>query len=88
MLRRPTGRLAAALRVADSVCTDWTPRAPIRLYMTPTDEQAVSANSVHCQTALRAHGVHAPLISVGDVDHLDSNRRGTAATVRWFLQLS
>jgi hypothetical protein len=87
MLRRPTGPLAEALRVADSVCTDWTPRAPVRLYMTPTDEQAASGNSVHCQAALRSHGVDAPLISVGDTDHLDSNRRGIAATVRWFSQL-
>jgi hypothetical protein len=86
LLRHPTGPLAAALRVADSTC-HWTPRAPIRLYMTPTDEQAASANSRHCQATLRSHGVHAPLISVGEVDHLDSNRLGIAATVRWFLQL-
>jgi hypothetical protein len=31
--------------------------------------------------------VDAPLIDVGPVGHLDSNRLGTAATVRWFSQL-
>jgi hypothetical protein len=87
MLRTPTGQLAAALRIADSTCTDWTPRAPIRLYIATADEQAANANSYHCQAALRSHGVDAPLVSVGDVDHLDSNRLGTAATVRWFLHL-
>jgi hypothetical protein len=87
MLRNPTGQLAAALRVADSTCTDWTPRVRIRLYMATADEQATNANSYHCQAALRSHGVDAPLISVGDVHHLDSNRLGTAAVVRWFLQL-
>jgi hypothetical protein len=86
MLRHPTGRLAAALRVADSTCS-WTPRAPIRLYLATADEQAINANSYHCQAALRAHGVEVPIVSVGDADHLDSNRLGTAATVRWFLTL-
>src|SRR4030095_15743782 len=38
VLRNPTGQLAAALRVADGVCTDWTPRAPIRLYLDTADE--------------------------------------------------
>jgi hypothetical protein len=86
MLRHPTGRLAAALRVADSTC-DWTPRVPVQLYMATADEQAANANSYHCQAALRSRGVDAPLVSVGGVDHLDSNRLGTAATVRWFSQL-
>ena len=87
MLRHPTGRLAAALRIADSTCTDWTPRAPIRLYMATADEQAANANSYHCQAAFRTRGIGVPIAGVGDVDHLDSNRLGTAAVVRWFLQL-
>jgi dienelactone hydrolase len=86
LLRHPTGRLAAALQVADSTC-DWAPRAPVRLYLATADEQAPNANSDHCQAALRSHGVDAPIVSVGDVGHLDSNRLGTAAAVRWFLQL-
>jgi hypothetical protein len=88
MLRHPTGPLAAALQVADSTCADWSPRAPIRLYIATADEQAPNANSYHCQAALRSHGVDAPIVSVGDVDHLDSNRLGTAAVVRWFGRLS
>ena len=87
MLRHPTGPLAAALRIADSTCTDWTPQAPIRLYTATADEQAANANSYHCQAALHSHGISAPLVSVGDAGHLDSNRLGTAAVVRWFLQL-
>jgi hypothetical protein len=86
MLRHPTGPLAVALRVADSTC-DWTPQVPVRLYLATADEQVPNANSVHCQAALRTHGVDVPLVSVGAVDHLDSNRLGTAATVRWFGQL-
>src|SRR5262249_57966954 len=73
---------------ADSTCTDWAPQAPIRLYMATADEQAANANSYHCLAALRSHGIGAPLVSVGDAGHLDSNRLGTAAVVRWFLRLS
>jgi hypothetical protein len=87
MLGHPSGRLAAALRVADGTCSDWTPLAPVRLYMATADEQATNANSDHCQAALRARGVEVPIVVVGAVDHLDSNRLGTAATVRWFLRV-
>jgi hypothetical protein len=87
MLRHPTGRLAEALRVDASVCTDWTPRVPIRLYVSGADLEATVVNSHHCQAWMRSRGVEAPIISVGDVDHIDSNRRGTAATVRWFDRL-
>jgi hypothetical protein len=55
--------------------------------MATADEQAANANSYHCQAAFRSRGIGAPIAGVGDVDHLDSNRLGTAAVVRWFLQL-
>ncbi|WP_254647141.1 lipase [Streptomyces sp. GbtcB6] len=92
MLAHPTGRLAAALRVTDSVCTDWVPRAPVRLYYADGDEQAVNANTAYCHAALRAHGVDAPLVDLGTPDyggsrHLGSQQAGTAAVVRWFRTL-
>lgn len=89
MLAHPGGRLAAALRIADGVCTDWTPRVPIRLYYADGDEQAVTANTARCHAALRTRGVHAPPIDLGTPDyggsrHLGSQQAGTAAVVRWF----
>ncbi|MFD4596902.1 alpha/beta hydrolase family protein [Streptomyces sp. NPDC058464] len=92
MLAHPTGRLAAALRVTDSVCTDWTPRAPVRLYYADGDEQAVNTNTAYCHAALRAHGVDAPLVDLGTPDydgsrHLGSQQAATAAVVRWFRTL-
>jgi hypothetical protein len=92
MLLHPAGPLAAALRVLDGTCTGWTPRAPIRLYLSGGDEQAVNANSHHCQMALRSHGVNAPLINLGTHEyqgsrHLGSNVSGTTAVVRWFSRL-
>ncbi|MEU0061239.1 hypothetical protein [Streptomyces sp. NPDC006334] len=92
MLAHPSGRLAAALGITDGVCTDWTPRASIRLYFAEGDEQAVTANTVRCHAALRVRGVHAPAIDLGTPDyagsrHLGSQQAGTAAVVRWFRSL-
>nr|WP_063818066.1 lipase family protein [Herbidospora sakaeratensis] len=91
-LAGPTGGLAAALRVADSVCS-WTPKVPIRLYLAQADEQAVNANSHRCRADLRAHGVDAPLIDLGTPDyggsrHLGSHQKATASVVRWFASLA
>jgi hypothetical protein len=91
MLRHPTGRLAAALRVADSTCA-WTPSVPVRLYSASADEQAANANTDHCEAALRSHGVNAGVVHLGTPDyedsrHLGSAVAGTAAIVRWFRQL-
>ncbi|KIF01179.1 lipase 4 [Streptomyces sp. RSD-27] len=91
MMRHPTGRLAKALRVADSTC-DWAPRVPVRLYVADADEQAANANTDHCEATLRSHGVNAAVVDLGTPDfagsrHLGSNVAGTAAIVRWFSQL-
>ncbi|MFJ9380302.1 lipase [Streptomyces sp. NPDC101455] len=93
LLAHPTGGPTAALRVTDGVCTDWTPRAPVRLYYAEGDEQAVNGNSEHCQASFRARGVEAPLVDLGTPDyggsrHLGSRRAATAAVVRWFASLS
>jgi len=93
LLRHPTGGLATALSSADRVCQDWTPTAPIRLYYAMNDEQAVNANTVHCQAWFAASGAHVPAINLGTPDyqgsrHLGSNVAGTAQIVRWFLSLA
>jgi hypothetical protein len=93
LLRHPAGGLAAALRSTDSVCTDWTPRAPIRLYYATNDEQAVNANTVHCQAAFAARGLPVPAVNLGTPAyqgsrHLGSNVAATAQIARWFLHLT
>lgn len=92
LLAHPTGGLAAALRVTDAVCADWSPRMPVRLYYAEGDEQAVNGNSEHCRASFRARGVEAPLVDLGTPDyggsrHLGSQQAGTAAVVRWFASL-
>jgi hypothetical protein len=93
LLRHPSGGLAAALRGTDRVCQGWTPAAPLRLYYATNDEQAVNANTVHCQAWFAARGTHVPPINLGTPDyqgsrHLGSNVAGTAQIVRWFLRLA
>ncbi|MFG2299021.1 alpha/beta hydrolase family protein [Streptomyces sp. NPDC048603] len=92
LLAHPTGPLTTALRATDAVCTDWAPRAPVRLYMASGDEQAVTANTEHCRAALLERGVKAPIVDLGTVDyhgsrHLGSNVAATSAIVRWFGEL-
>ncbi|MFJ6612850.1 lipase [Streptomyces sp. NPDC091289] len=92
LLAHPRGGLADALRETDSVCRDWTPRVPVRLYMASGDEQATTANTAHCAASLRGRGVEGEVVDLGAVDyegsrHLGSNVRGTADVLRWFRQL-
>jgi hypothetical protein len=92
MLQHPSGALVHALRTADSVCRNWTPAAPVRLYMAVRDEQAVNANTWHCQASFASRGVRIPVVNLGTPDnqgsrHYGSNVAGTAQIVRWFSRL-
>ncbi|MFC9976531.1 hypothetical protein ACFVH6_37100 [Spirillospora sp. NPDC127200] len=92
LLRHPTGRFAAALREDASATMDWTPRVPIRLYKAEGDEQATTANTDHLAARLRARGVNAEVVDVGDFTygeslHLGSNLSGTALVADWFGSL-
>ncbi|WP_405401124.1 lipase [Streptomyces sp. NBC_01104] len=92
LLAQRTGPLAEALRTTDAVCTDWTPHAPVRLYMATGDEQAATGNTETCKAALLKRGVDAPVIDLGAVDHqgsrhLGSNVAATSSIVRWFGEL-
>ena len=89
LLLHPTGRFAAALDEVDSVCTDWEPRMPVRLYYSPGDEEAVNANTDRCHSALGA-----PKVDLGvnteynGFVHEGSEVLGVPAATRWFASLS
>ena len=92
LLRHPSGGLATVLRIDDSVC-HWAPAAPARLYFATHDEQAVNANTRHCQADFAAMHRHVPAINLGTPDyhrsrHLGSNVAATARIVRWFSELT
>ncbi|GIF22791.1 hypothetical protein BJ973_000850 [Actinoplanes tereljensis] len=89
LLLHPTGRFAAALAEVDSVCTDWTPRIPVRLYYSPGDEEAVNANTAHCHATLGA-----PTVNVGvnttynGFIHEGSEVLSLPRVTRWFTDLN
>ena len=92
VLRHPSGGLATVLRIDDSVC-HWAPAAPTRLYLATHDEQAVNANTWHCQADFAAMHRHVPVINLGTPEyqhsrHLGSNVAATARIVRWFSALA
>src|ERR1700761_5877603 len=92
LMRQPTGGLATALRIDSSSC-DWTPRVPTRLYYATGDEQAVNANTFHCQADFAARGAQVTPVNLGTPNfagsrHSGSGVAGTARIVRWFSQLA
>lgn len=92
MLRKPSGRFAEALRADESMCRDWTPRVPVRLFDVKGDEQVVNANTQACAAWLRERGVTPKVTrfrtaAYDGSRHLGSNLKATASIVRWFAAL-
>jgi hypothetical protein len=62
-------------------------------YCATNDEQAVNANTVHCQAAFAARGLPVPTVNLGTPSyqgsrHLGANVAATAHIVRWFRLLA
>ncbi|TCC42174.1 hypothetical protein [Kribbella speibonae] len=74
-LQHPSGRFLRALRTADQICHDWTPRVPVHLYNGTKDTDVVASNADSCATSLRKRGADVTVHSMGAVDHF-----GTAFT--------
>jgi hypothetical protein len=68
-LRYPSGRFLRALREADRICRDWTPRVPVHLYSGTKDTDVVASNADSCAASLRSRGADATVHSMGAVDH-------------------
>jgi len=87
LLESPSGDLAEALAVADSACADWRPKAPVRLYVTPTDAEAAPGNTEACRGDFGDSGKGVRVIDVGETDHIGSAKLATADAVEWFLAM-
>ncbi|GAA4528000.1 lipase [Amycolatopsis samaneae] len=91
LLRNPSPRFAAALRVTDGVCAGWNPRVPTRLYVMPGDDQAIAANTGSCAARFGAAGARPQVVSLptsvhNGSTHLASNVRATEDIVRWLVR--
>lgn len=80
LLENPSPAFAKALRTADSVCADWTPKAPIRLFHTSGDEQAVNANTDICAARFASSGVDLTPVNLPTHEYQGSLHLGTAVT--------
>ncbi|MEV5964211.1 hypothetical protein AB0L70_20745 [Kribbella sp. NPDC051952] len=85
-LEHPTGRFRQALRQADQVCKDWTPRVPVHLYSGTKDTDVVAVNADVCATDLRARGAHVTVHSMGAVDHFGTSFAAYPQIVREFAR--
>lgn len=88
LLEKPSGSFAEALAATDSACSDWRPKAPVRLYVTPTDLEAAPGNTDACRADFADAGKQVRVLDVGETDHIGSAKLGTADAVEWFLALS
>ncbi|MFF1483899.1 alpha/beta hydrolase [Streptomyces sp. NPDC058319] len=82
-LAHPGGGLRAALVANDGSC-DWKPAAPVRLYAGNADTDVPIGNARSCARALAGHGVTAPVMNQGDVDHNGSVLAALPKVARWF----
>ncbi|MEU6475469.1 alpha/beta hydrolase [Streptomyces sp. NPDC047017] len=85
-LAHPTGGFLDALRANDGAC-DGKPAAPVRLYAGNADTDVPIGNARSCARALAAHGVTAPVMNQGDVDHNGSAFASLPKIARWFNAL-
>lgn len=87
LMKHPTGEFRARLAYADQICTDWRPRAPIRMYVGSADADVPAANAESCKAKLRQNGVHSKIVDVGPVDHNTTGVLAYPQILRWFERL-
>jgi acetyl esterase/lipase len=85
-LRNPAGALRQALEEADATC-DWRPSVPVRLYGSSGDRDVPIANASRCQLRLRAQGVEADLVDLGEAEHGASVALGLPRVLELFNAL-
>jgi pimeloyl-ACP methyl ester carboxylesterase len=85
LIAHPGGRYAVALRDND-VC-DWTPSAPVRLYHSRGDRDAVFANAEQCHRQMMAKGGTAQIMDMGPIDHVGTAVTSVPLIRTWFSHL-
>lgn len=87
LLRHPAGRMLRAFE-ANSTCSGWTPRVPVRLFAARGDTTVTQVNAQHCARLIAARGGAVALVQVGNVDHETSDFVALPRIVRWFSRLA
>ncbi|MEU4196685.1 hypothetical protein AB0E69_32605 [Kribbella sp. NPDC026611] len=86
-LTHPTGALGERLRAADTICTNWTPQAPIHFFTGSADHDVPATNAQTCQTKLTHRGAHPTITNVGPTDHNHTAELAYPQILTWFTSL-
>ena len=82
-LLHPEGALRRAVSENSTTC-QWRPRVPVRLYAAPSDVEVPIANTERCAAQLRARGAAPEVVTLGDVEHLETPVVALPDVVDWF----
>jgi pimeloyl-ACP methyl ester carboxylesterase len=75
------------VRLRQNTVDQWRPRAPIRVYQSPSDEEAPYADALASVARLRSRGADVTVRSLPDFDHVNSWIQAMPQAVTWFRSL-
>lgn len=74
-------------RLAQSDVSDWTPRAPVRLYYGAADIDVVPEEALRAERTMRARGADVRAVNVGPVGHDASMLAAAPLILAWLREL-
>ncbi|WP_395647558.1 lipase family protein [Terricaulis sp.] len=74
-------------RLGQSDVSDWTPRAPVRLYYGSADIDVAPEEALHAQRSMRARGADVRAVDVGPVGHDPSMLAAAPLILAWLAEL-
>ena len=80
--------MAPAERLRQNAVDRWRPRAPIRVYHSPVDEEVAFDDMLASVTRLRSRGAEATVRPLPGLDHVTSWVRAMPRAVRYFRSLN
>jgi pimeloyl-ACP methyl ester carboxylesterase len=74
-------------RIAENGLTDWTPKAPVRLYYGSADKDVMPEEALRAEERFRAKGADVTAVNVGDLDHEGSLLAAAPMILAWVEEL-
>jgi hypothetical protein len=74
-------------RIAENGLTDWTPKAPVRLYSGAADRDVVPEEAIRAEERFRARGADVTAVNTGEVEHEGSMLAAAPMILAWLREL-
>ena len=74
-------------RIGENGLTDWTPKAPVRLYYGSADKDVVPEEALRAEERFRAKGADVIAVNVGEADHEGSLIAAAPLIVAWLEEM-